>query len=244
VQGKEPLYQEDLAYIHARAFGALARGAAPEIVRLLQAAAIPIRSVVDVGCGAGVLTAALIDAGFEATGIDSSAELLAIARAHVPQAHFVNTSVYDAALPSCQAIVALGEPLTYHADLVDAERRVRSLFQRASGILQAGGILIFDVIELGAPSLAGRSWQSGEDWAVMVETTEDREARTLVRKIETFRRVDDLYRRGREIHTVRLFDAENLRNQLAACGFAVETAPAYGTYRLPARRLAFFCTRR
>jgi len=65
-----------------------------------------------------------------------------------------------------------------------------------------------------------------------------------VRKIETFRRVDDLYRRGREIHTVRLFDAENLRNQLAACGFAVETAPAYGTYGLPARRLAFFCRRR
>ena len=51
------LYQEDLAYIHATAYGALARGAAPEIVRVLKSAAIPICRVVDVGCGAGPLTA-------------------------------------------------------------------------------------------------------------------------------------------------------------------------------------------
>jgi hypothetical protein len=32
----EPLYREDLAYIHAAAFSELARGAAPEIVRRLK----------------------------------------------------------------------------------------------------------------------------------------------------------------------------------------------------------------
>jgi hypothetical protein len=63
----------------------------------------------------------------------------------------------------------------------------------------ARGILIFDVIELGGPSLAGRFWGSGDDWAVLVNTTEHQAARTLVRNIETFRRVDESYRRDRKV---------------------------------------------
>jgi hypothetical protein len=58
------LYSQDLAYIQAAAFGGLARGAAPEVVRLLKSATIPIRSVVDAGCRAGVLALALVEAVF------------------------------------------------------------------------------------------------------------------------------------------------------------------------------------
>jgi 2-polyprenyl-3-methyl-5-hydroxy-6-metoxy-1,4-benzoquinol methylase len=65
----ESLYRQDLAYIQALAFGGLARGAAPKIVRLLNTAQIQIRRVVDVGCGAGPLAACLVEAGFEVTGI-------------------------------------------------------------------------------------------------------------------------------------------------------------------------------
>ena len=60
--------------------------------------------------------------------------------------------------------------------------------------------VIFDLIGLGEPSLDGKSWTCGEDWAVLVETTEDQDSPMLIRTIETFRRVDQLYRRGREAH--------------------------------------------
>jgi SAM-dependent methyltransferase len=239
----ESLYGQDLAYIHAAVFGELAKGAAPEIVRLLRSATIQIRKVVDAGCGAGPLTLALVEAGFEVTGIDSSAELLAIARAAVPRARFVNASIYDAEIPRCEAIVALGEPLTYHTGGANADSLVQSFFQRASDILPAGGMLIFDVIELGEPSLAGRFWSTGEEWAVLVDTLEDQDSRMLVRNIETFRRVDHLYRRGSEVHRVRLFDTGILCSQLAACGFTTETAQSYGAQRLGPRRRAFFSTR-
>jgi SAM-dependent methyltransferase len=239
----DSLYTEDLAYIQAAAFGGLAQGATPEILRRLNSAAIPIRRVVDVGCGAGPLTAALVQAGFEATGIDKSAELLALARAAVPQARFIHNSIYDAEIPPCDAIVALGEPLTYHDETADAERLVKGFLERASNVLPASGILIFDVIEVGEPSLAGRVWSSGSDWAVLVDTQENQDSRTLVRDIETFRRVGQFYRRGREVHRVRLFDANILCNQLATCGFEVETAQAYGAQRLGPRRRSFFCTR-
>jgi SAM-dependent methyltransferase len=238
------LYGQDLAYIQAAAFGGLARGAAPEIVRLLKSAAIPIRCVVDAGCGAGVLASALVEAGFSVTGIDNSEDLLKVARADVPQARFVNASIYQVEIRCCQAIIAMGEPLTYHAEGAEADRLVQSFFERASAILPFGGVLIFDVIETGEPSLSGRFWSAGEDWAVLSQTNEDQAARTLVRTIETFRRVGDLYRRGREIHHVRLFETRELSRQLAVFGFAVRIAQAYGAHSLAPRRRAFFCSRR
>ena len=237
------LYSEDLAYIHAAGFGELARGAAPDIARRLRAARIQIHRVLDLGCGAGVLTALLVEAGFEVTGIDISSNLLALARAAVPQACFVNASIYDIELPPCEAILAIGEPLSYHENHADADDRVRAFLRRTADALPSGGILIFDVIETGQPSLAGRSWCSGDDWAALVETAEDAPSRNLVRKIETFRRMDQLYRRGGEVHCVRVFDSRQLLTALGEFGFVTETSQSYGGYGLAPRRRAFFCTR-
>lgn len=237
------IYHDDLAYIHAAGFGGLARGAAPEIVRRLRNATAPVRRVLDVGCGAGPLSATLADAGFEVTGIDPSPELLDLARAATPRAHFIQASVYEMELPACEAIVALGEALTYHSEAADADALLSAFFGNAAAALPAGGLLIFDVIEVGEPSLAARTWASGDDWAVLAETREDQAARRLVRSIETFRRVGEHYRRGRELHHVRLFDTAELCRQLAAFGFSIETARCYGAQPLPPRRRAFFCVR-
>ena len=237
------IYQQDLAFIQATGFSEFAWGAAPEILRRLRSAGTTMRRVVDVGCGAGPLSAALVDAGFEVTGIDVSEELLSISRCACPSARFIRGSIYDLEIPACEAILAVGEPLTYH-DGDGAEERVRGLFQGASETLPPGGILIFDIIEVGEPPLSGRFWKSGDDWAVLVNTAEDQSSRTLVREIETFRRVGELYRRGREVHRVRLFDGAEVCGWLEAAGFGVTTAVEYGEFRLPPRRRAFFCTRR
>ena len=78
---------------------------------------------------------------------------------------------------------------------------------------------------------------------MLVDTMEDPPTRTLVRSIETFRRVGEFYRRGREVHRVRLFDSGSLRDELAVCGFEVETAREYGAQTLGPRRRAFFASR-
>src|SRR2546423_6963312 len=124
----ESLYKRDLAYIHAAAFGSLAQGAAPEIVRVLKSAPVEIRRIVDIGCGAGLLTAALAEAGFEVTGIDASAELLSIARTAVSRVRFIDGSIYEAQIPDCEALVALGEPLTYHTEHAAADSLVARFF--------------------------------------------------------------------------------------------------------------------
>jgi SAM-dependent methyltransferase len=239
----QSLYQRDLAYVHATAFEPLARGAAGEIVRRLQNSSAQIRRVMDVGCGAGPLTKALVAAGFDVTGMDTSTDLLDLARANVPTAHFVHASVYDVPTRDFDAVVALGEPLTYHYESSNADHLISRFFQRVAEALPPGGMLIFDVIGLGEPSLAARTWRSGEDWAVLVETAENQAERTLVRNIETFRRIGEAYRRSHELHRVRLFDIRTLCHQLASCGFAIETAESYGDQQLPPRRHAFFATR-
>ena len=238
----QPIYGTDLAWIHGKAFGDFARGATPEIVRRLKSCMISVRHVLEVGCGAGALTAGLIRAGFEVTAVDSSSDLIAMARVAVPRAYFVTSSIYDFGFPECDAIVALGEPLSYHFRMNDADAVVENFFRHAHAALPKGGALIFDVIETGEPPLAGRTWAGGDDWAALVETTEDLGARELIRTIDTFRQVDRLYRRAREIHHIRLFDRRELTGRLQALGFTVETAPAYGEAKLLPRRVAFFCT--
>jgi 2-polyprenyl-3-methyl-5-hydroxy-6-metoxy-1,4-benzoquinol methylase len=81
----QSLYQCDLAYVQAAAFGTLAQGAATEIICRLRSTTAPVRKVLDVGCGAGVLTKALTDARFEVTGGDTSGDLLEFARTSAVQ---------------------------------------------------------------------------------------------------------------------------------------------------------------
>jgi len=193
--------------------------------------------------GAGVLTKALIEAGFQVTGVDTSVDLLECARTSAPKANFLHASAYDAQIAGYDAVVAVGEVLTYHAGSGEAEKLVTGFFQRCADALPVRGMLIFDVIGLGEPSLAARTWRSGDDWAVLVETTESLIDRTLVREVEVFRRTDGLYRRSREVHNVRLFEVKELCEQLACLGFETETTRSYGTQELPPRRHAVFATR-
>jgi hypothetical protein len=138
----------------------------------------------------------------------------------------------------------LGEPLTYHAPGSDADKQVFEFFSRAATVLLPGGLLVFDVIVRGEPSLDARPWRAAEDWAVLVQTREEPRAGWLRREIQTFRKIGDGYRRGHETHHVRVFDAEVVGAALRERGFDVETATAYGKYLLAPRRLAFFCIRR
>ena len=75
-------YRDDLAYIHDAGFGNFARAAAAVLVEMLHRSAISDGLVIDLGCGSGILSEAVSQAGYDVLGIDISPAMVAMARMH------------------------------------------------------------------------------------------------------------------------------------------------------------------
>ena len=235
-----PTYRDDLSYIHHVGFGGLAGGAAPGLLGLLWEAGIREGLVVDLGCGSGLWARELTAAGYEALGIDSSAAMIELARSVAPRARFVQASLFDAELPRCDAVTALGEPFSYIPEGMEEPPPLADLFERVAQALRPGGLFVFDLVVRSArrPMLY-RTWQEGEDWAVLVEVAEDLPRSRLTREIVTFRRLGEAWRRSQETHRVATYDRAEIERELRRAGFSVRASRKYGTYELPPRRLAF-----
>jgi SAM-dependent methyltransferase len=157
-----------------------------------------------------------------------------------PQANVQIASIYQAPLPRCDALTALGEVLGYLPDV----KRVPSFatfFRRAARALRPGGLFVFDLIvrDVRHP-LHTRNFRTGPDWAVLAKSHEDPRRGRLTREITTFRRVGSRYRRGREVHRVRVPAQGEILRALRDAGFRVRTGRHYGRFPLAPHRVAFF----
>lgn len=223
-------YAADLAYIHDAGFGGFARAASPVLVDALRRAGITDGLVIDLGCGSGILSGAVSELGYRTLGIDISEGMVALARKHSPRGEFRVESLLSADLPRCVAVAAIGECLNYLFDPGNTWPGLVRLFRRIYKVLEAGGMFIVDVAEPGRVRGPGpqRTYAEGEDWAVLVTNEEDLRHRVLTKRITSFRRVGDLYRREHEIHRQRLIPRSELTRQLRAIGFRVRTLKGYG----------------
>lgn len=223
-------YGDDLAYIHDAGFGHFARAAAPLLLDELRRGRFDRGLVIDLGCGSGILAEQLSAGGFDVLGIDLSAALIAIARERVPKGRFRVESLLRAELPPCVAIAAVGECVNYLFDERHTLEGVRQLLARAYAALAPGGLLILDAAEPGrVPGGTSKTYTEAEDWAVLVTTEEDQRQGLLTRNITTFRKVGDWYRRGHEVHRLRLLPGPQLASWLQAIGFEVQRLTAYGS---------------
>jgi SAM-dependent methyltransferase len=231
-------YREDLAYIHDVGHADFALESAPGILEILAQNGIRDGLVVDLGCGSGLWARELIDAGYRVLGIDISEAMIEISRERVPEAEFRVGSLFEADIPPCAAVTAVGEVLNY---LFDPEKELPELFRRVYDALAPGGVFVFDVLGPGQvpPGIATRSFREGNDWVVLVEKEEDAERGTLTRRIVSFRKVGEHYRRDDEVHRVRLYDPSELSAELRRAGFEVRTMRAYGRYPLSESHAAF-----
>ncbi len=234
-------YQEDLAFIHDVGYGDFARTAAPGLLNILARHRIHNGLVVDLGCGSGLWAEQLVKHGYDVLGVDISEAMIRLARRRVPQAEFRVASLFQADIPPCQAVTSLGECISYLFDTGNDDRALTQLFQRIYTQLAPGGLFVFDVMEPGELGRAttARSFAEGDGWMTVVEKHEDRERQTLTRRITTFRKVGDLYRRADEVHRVRLYDAAAMADALRRAGFRVRTTRHYGDYALLKARVAF-----
>ncbi|MEO1403879.1 MAG: class I SAM-dependent methyltransferase [Cyanobacteria bacterium J06635_1] len=235
-------YREDLAYIHDVGFDHYVLNTLPGILDILKPRQGGL--ILDLGCGSGLSTQALINAGYQAIGIDISAAMIEIARRRVPQATFYVDSLFKVELPRCWGAIAIGECLNYcfDPDIFDPDKSSEALqafFQQMYAALTPGGHFIFDLLEASQSEQATQGFAEGDDWLVLYEKQEDRTHQMLTRRITTLRKVGQMYRRDDETHQQRLYLAVEVESWLRRAGFDVATSDSYGLFKLPPHHRAF-----
>lgn len=239
-------YDRDLAYIHDVGFSGFAEGATLGLLDLLGNAGIRDGLVVDLGCGSGVWCARLVEAGYEVLGVDISPAMVSLARQRALPAEFQVGSIWSHPLPRCRAITALGEVVCYRSERATRRHDLGAWARKMFASLEPGGLLIFDVAELGLDRNRQPTFVEGDDWACLVRFQYDAGQNRLVRHITSFRRVErgagapqGLYRRTHECHVLQLYRAAEVVRSLRTIGFRVRTTRTFGSYQHAPGRIAF-----
>lgn len=197
---------------------------------MLRANGIKRGVVLDLGCGGGQLSAKLLKARYQPVGVDVSAAMVRMARRTAPKASFIRGSVATIQLPQACAAIALGEVFNYLKSKGEMLRALRNVFRS----LTPGGVLIFD-IKVPLPRKrkkfrSGARW--GKDWAIAVEVEENPHANRLVRKIVTFAKAGQMYKKTEETHVQRIYRAQEVLKMLRKAGFSARIFTGFGRKKL------------
>jgi SAM-dependent methyltransferase len=239
-----PYYGRDLALVHHWGYGFHADACAPGILRHLEPVLDRGGLVVELGCGSGLLTRYLIDAGHRVIATDASPDMLWLAREHVGDAaeEIRLLALPDDPIPPCDAIVSVGHVLNYlpTGDAID-----RALHAAATS-LQPGGVLTIDLcdFEWGELRREGPNHcQVRDDWAIITEfSTPTRNQ--FIREMAVFLRNDDgTWRRNDERHDNILIDVSRVPTLLAEHGVDATVQRAFGDETLPDGLYAIVGTR-
>ncbi|ARV63244.1 SAM-dependent methyltransferase [Nostocales cyanobacterium HT-58-2] len=234
-------YKEDLAFIHDAGFSDWALKSVPGILEILNRSQIQEGLIVELGCGSGLSAQEFTKADYKVLGIDISEAMVEIARTRVPDAEFRIESLFKADIPPCNAVISLSECLNYLFDPDNNSQTLIQLFYRIYNALIPGGVFIFDIAEPGQviSQTPIKNFTETDDWIVLVEKQEDRDSEILTRRIITFRKVGEHYRRDDEVHRQQLYKAADVTAKLRRVGFEVQTTQSYGQFHLPKAHTAF-----
>jgi SAM-dependent methyltransferase len=195
-----PYYQTDLARVHHLGFGFHADACAPGILNLLEPVLERGGLVLEVGCGSGLLTRHLVEAGHRVIATDASPAMVELARDYAAGVEDVRVLILpDDPLPAADAVVSVGHVVNYVGDREAVERAIVAVARA----VRPGGVFAIDVCDLewaavrqGAPG-AGKI---GDDWVIAVEFSIPAPDR-FDRHIATFLRNEDgTWRRSDEHH--------------------------------------------
>jgi SAM-dependent methyltransferase len=231
--GTTPYYRGDLALVHDQGFGLHADRCAPGILGLLEPVLRRRGPVLELGCGTGLLTRHLVDAGHRVIATDASPAMLDRARQAVPGVEeFRRIALPDDPLPRADAIVAIGHVLSYLSDEAAVERALAAM----AAALRPEGVIAFDICDLRWGELrrdAPAAARVEDDWAIVTRFSVPR-PNQFVREITTFvRNQDGSWRRDDERHDNVLVDVAAVAESLRRRGVDAVAGTAFGTEEQP-----------
>ena len=191
-------------------------------MQILQREGYKPRTVVDLACGTGSVTAILARMGYPVLGIDMSEEMLTEAAMKTmdlePMPRFVCQKLQELCLPKAvdMAVCAL-DSLDYVTDPADCAEAIRRVYKA----LNPGGIFIFDV---NTPeklrAMDGQVFMDEDDDVYCVWRGEfDEETNICTYWMDLFQRQGKVWNRNYEEHREYAYSEEQLRTFLKAAGF-------------------------
>jgi ubiquinone/menaquinone biosynthesis C-methylase UbiE len=181
------------------------------------------RQVIDLGCGTGSIAIPLAKRGYRVTGVDLSAEMLAVAydkmRREQVQISWVEQDMRELDLPAADAVISLCDSLSYLTE----EEDVKLTFERVYQHLNPGGTFLFDVHSpykmlhvFGNQTFTLVDDEVSYIWQCFCDPIRLEVAHQL-----TFflRQPDGLYQRVEEEHWQRAYQPVQLLRWLADAGF-------------------------
>ena len=133
-----------------------------EIYRILRE--MKTRSVLDVGCGTGVLGAKLCAAGLDVTGLDFSEKMLRAARDRMPEARLIQWD-FSRGLPQKVTTGEYGAVVcTYALHHLEDEAKLELIAEMARCVRTGGRILIGDIAFETAEARAICRAEAGGEW--------------------------------------------------------------------------------
>jgi len=198
----------------------------------------PGKSLLDIGCGTGVLSAKFLAQGFLVQAIDLSEEMLSMAADRF-QREDANIPLYHMSMSELEgfqgidvAVIAI-DSLNYLED----EEEVKQTFQGIYQSLKDGGQLFFDVHSLYKMDelfLDGPFTYEDEDIAYIWHTEAGESPHSVYHDLTFFMKTaNGLYERFEESHFQRSYEVNNYIAWLKQVGFSEVTVTADWTNESP-----------
>lgn len=215
------LYGAGLTHIHDIGYRDFVKQAIPGMLDRLDEYVDKGAHVIDLGCGAGHSTKALLKAGYEVTAVDQSKAMIRLARQNAPGARFITKPALEAKLPPASAVVCIGEVINF----LGAAKNAKQLFRTVGENMEKGGVILGDVLIPSTRGSESSDFRKGKEWAILVDRNELNGK--LTRKITTFVQKGRNYARTDEVHKLNLHQPNELRQWLRVAGFKAKIRSGY-----------------
>ncbi len=194
--------------------------ALPALDRLLFAKLPTGSRVLDLCCGSGHVTKELVARGYCVTGVDNSAELIALARRELPKVDFRIQDVTELCLESrYDAVLSTFDSLNHILSL-DALRKAFACVHR---VIERGGRFVFDMNLEEAYSMDLREWAVDvqERSVGMVRGKYDAASKRALTELIWFVKpgADNLWQQHRSVVEQRCYPLEDILIALNEAGF-------------------------
>lgn len=173
--------------------------------------------VLELACGTGSLTKLLCDKGYDVIGLDSSADMLEVAREKCPETLFINQDMTEFELyGTVDSILCCLDSVNYITD----KRKLLKMFKLVKNYLNYGGLFIFDInSEYKLKNIIGNNCFVRNEEDLFYSWENELSANKVDFYLTFFTENEDgSYDRFEEMHTERIYKESEIKNLLKQAG--------------------------